>query len=246
MKKERIQKIIANAGFCSRRKAEELIAKNFVLCNGKTVKLGDKATFKDSIYVNNKKINFENNSEKIYVVLNKPKGFVTTMQDEKGRKTVADLAKKQYEERLFPVGRLDCNSQGLIILTNDGEFANFVMHPSSNIYKTYKVTIPCKIAENDAKKLENGVFLNSQKTAKTKVEILKSYDEISTFLIRMHEGKKRQIREMVKKVFNCNVIKLVRIKIGIIKLNNLKPGKMRPLTKHELNFFRNLQKNKKN
>ena len=140
MEKTRIQKIIADAGYCSRRKAEELISKGRVKVNGRPIKLGDKAGFKDLITIDGEKLFVPRRKNNIYIMMNKPRGYVTTMSDELDRRCVTDLL-EDVGERVYPVGRLDRNSEGLLLFTNDGEFANSIMHPSRHIAKTYRVTV---------------------------------------------------------------------------------------------------------
>ncbi len=245
MKSEKIQKIISNLGNYSRRQAEKLIRQKEVKCNGVTVKIGERAFFTDRIEVKKTAILKNEQNKKKYVVLNKPKGVVTTMADEKGRKTIRDIAKIKYKERLYPVGRLDLNSQGLLILTNDGEFANFVMHPKNRIKKTYKVSIEKKITPYDVEKLQTLNLQQYNHNSQKKVKILCTTKEYSVFLITLNEGKKRQIRNMVRIVFGIEVKKLERIRIGPVKLSKLKPGQMRDLTQKELESFYCLMKKSK-
>lgn len=235
MEKQRIQKIIAQKGFCSRRKAEMLIRLKKVSCNGKIAKLGDLAAFDDLILVDGVLLN--NKENKRYIMLNKPTGFVTTTSDEKNRKTVLDLL-KGVKERVYPVGRLDINTSGLLFLTNDGEFANFVMHPSSNLEKTYRVTVEKKLSSFAIKSLKEGVLIEGKKTAKCKIKIISLKEDLSVFLIVLHEGRKRQIRKMVKAVLNCEVKKLTRLQIGPIKLNGLPKGHYKDFSVKELELIR--------
>ena len=234
MKMQRIQKIISAAGFCSRREAENLIIKGAVRCNNNTVTLGDKACLTDYITIYNKHIKIKKKEDYLYIMLNKPRGYVTTMKDEKGRKTVRSLV-KGLGVRVYPIGRLDLKSEGLLLLTNDGNFANFVMHPSNKIEKTYIVTINKKISEKDINIIENGVYINNIKTAPCKLYVKLSGDSKSVVIFKMHEGKKREIRNIVAKVLNANVKKLKRIKIGSLSLGSLKVGQYRKLSLAEVN-----------
>lgn len=234
MEKIRIQKLISNYLACSRRKAEDIIKNKIVVCNGTRVKLGDKASLEDEISIDGVKLELNGKNEKIYLMLNKPRGYVTTLSDEKGRKTVLDLIYPKIKQRVYPVGRLDKNSQGLLFLTNDGEFCNSIIHPKNKIEKIYIVTIKKEISEEDVTKLENGVYLDGKKTRRCRVEVLYSNPQKSKFKIFLREGKKRQIRNMVKEVLNTEVITLKRIAIGNVKLNNLLVGQFRKLTKKEL------------
>ncbi|MBS7370321.1 MAG: rRNA pseudouridine synthase, partial [Oscillospiraceae bacterium] len=172
MEKIRIQKIIADSGYCSRRKAEELITRGVVTVNGRAVSLGDKADpANDLIRVGDDEISAAS-AEKRYIMLNKPRGYVTTMQDEMGRKTAAELL-TGVSERVYPVGRLDRNSEGLLIFTNDGAFANDIMHPSKHVSKTYRVTIDGKVTEEQIAHLMAGVELDDGvKTLTCNVEVL--------------------------------------------------------------------------
>ena len=244
MKKERIQKIIATSGVCSRRKAEELIKKSRVKCNSKVVKLGDKATFKDVIYIDDRPISL-NKRKNIYIMLNKPKGYVTTTKDEKGRKTVLCLIEHEIKERVYPVGRLDYNSQGLLLLTNDGDFANLIMQPKNHIEKQYLVEIKKQIKLEDVEKLRNGVMINGIKTKKAKVKVLKSTQNLSEILITIHEGRNKQIRKMFKAVLNCEVKKLKRISIGSLTLSNLSCGKFKYLSLKDIEKLKNMACSKK-
>ena len=241
MEKERIQKIIAKMLPCSRRKAEDLIKEKKVFCNGSIVELGDKATEKDKIFVENLLLK-SSKKKNIYLMLNKPPGYVTTLSDEKNRKTVIDLIYPKIKERIYPIGRLDLNSQGLLLLTNDGEFCNMILHPRNKIKKIYHVTTKKNISKEEIKNLEEGVIIDNFKTKPCKVEIIFNSAKKSKFKITLHEGKKRQIRKMVENVMNIKVEKLKRIQIGSIKLNGLPIGKFRFLNKKEVESLRNIDK----
>ena len=159
----RLQKFISQCGIASRRKAEELIVQGKVKINGKTAVLGDKVTPNDKVYVSGKRVVMPKTHYR-YIMLNKPRGFITTMNDERGRKCVAELV-KNVGGRVYPIGRLDKDSEGLLIFTNDGEFANKVMHPRNSVYKFYRVTVRPDITEDQLVKLETGVELDGVKTA---------------------------------------------------------------------------------
>ncbi len=222
----RLQKYIASAGVCSRRAAEEYIKNGRVKVNGKVVsELGVKVTTKDAVFVDNKKIEIENN--KIYIMLNKPHGYITTMCDEKGRKCVKDLIHEK--ERVFPLGRLDRDTTGLLLLTNDGDFANKVMHPSKEIYKTYVAKIDKEITLEDVEKLKNGVDIGDFVTSKAKVKILKE----NLVEIKICEGKNRQVRRMFDSL-GYKVLKLNRTKVGQLELKNLKMGSYIKLTEKDI------------
>lgn len=223
-KSERVQKIISNAGYCSRRKAEELIEKGLVFVNSRRIHLGDRADArKDEITVNGKKLEF---SKKIYLIFNKPYGYLTTTKDPKNSKTIMRFIKTK--ERVYPVGRLDKDSEGLLILTNDGDFANKIMHPRYEINKTYFVAVDKKISDENIKNLEEGVLVEERKTSKAKVERLTEKE----FNITIHEGRKRIIRKMLA-ALGYNVVRLIRISIGKLQLGDLKAGRCRELSEKE-------------
>lgn len=237
MKKERIQKIIADFGFCSRRKAEELISQNRVMCNGKKVNLGDKADFNDVITIDGEPIKLKRNKKKIYIMLYKPRGYVSTMSDERGRKCVADLV-KDLPCRVYPIGRLDVNSEGLLLFTNDGNFANDIMHPSSHVNKIYRVTIRPDITDQQVAKLSEGVYIDGKKTAPALVNILSKEPNRVVVEMTISEGRNRQIRKMMDSV-GVRVVRLKRTSIGPIKLGMLKPGRWRELKPDELSSLKN-------
>lgn len=240
MNMQRIQKIISAAGFCSRRKAEELIEKGAVKCNNRVVTLGDKAYLTDYITIYNTHLKIKEKRNCLYIMLNKPRGYVTTMKDEKGRKTVRNLV-EGLGARVYPVGRLDLKSEGLLLLTNDGDFANFVMHPNNKIEKTYSVTIDKKISAEDVNIIENGVYINQVKTAPCKLCIKLNSANRSVVIFKMYEGKKREIRNIVATVLKANVKKLKRIKIGALSLGSLKIGQYRKLSQEEVNSILYMQ-----
>lgn len=216
MEEIRINKYIASSGVCSRRKAEEYILAGKVLVNGVVnTELGYKVKEEDIVVVDGKQISLE--ESKVYIMLNKPKGYVTTSQEQFGRPSVLDIVK--VEERVYPVGRLDMDSEGLLILTNDGEFSNNVIHPTKHISKKYEVVLKENITEVSIKKLENGVDIGGYVTRPAKVE--KVTDK--KILITIGEGKNRQVRRMIEVVDN-KVLNLKRIAIGGLKLDKLKSG----------------------
>ena len=223
----RINKFIASSGVCSRRKADELIKHNKVTINGNTViQLSMQVDEnKDIVCVEGKKISLEN--KKMYLMLNKPVGYITTNDEQFGRKCTSDLIHEK--ERLFPIGRLDMDSEGLILFTNDGEFSNRLMHPSKKIEKTYIVKLNKKINDEKIELLKNGVDIGGYITKEAKIERIAS----NVIKITISEGKNRQIRRMCDSV-GLKVIKLKRIKIGNIQLGNLAVGKYRYLTKKEI------------
>ena len=216
MEEIRINKYIASSGVCSRRKAEEYILAGKVLVNGVVnTELGYKVKEEDIVVVDEKQISLEEN--KVYIMLNKPKGYVTTSKEQFGRPSVLDIVK--VEERVYPVGRLDMDSEGLLILTNDGEFSNNVIHPTKHISKKYEVVLKENITETAIKKLESGVDIGGYVTRPAKVE--KVTDK--KILITIGEGKNRQVRRMIEAVDN-KVLNLKRIAIGGLKLDKLKSG----------------------
>ena len=168
----RLQKFISQCGIASRRKAEELILQGSVKINGKTAVLGDKVTASDKVFVKGKRIVMPKAKYR-YIMLNKPRGFITTMSDERGRKCVAELV-QDVGERVYPIGRLDKDSEGMLVLTNDGEFANKVMHPKNSVYKIYRVTVRPSIDEEQIVKLETGIMLDGKKTAPAIVHVVQS------------------------------------------------------------------------
>lgn len=231
---ERLQKYMASCGVASRRKCEEFILEGRVKVNGVVVnELGTKVLVdKDIIEFDGVKIDKED--EKVYYILNKPTGVITSASDERGRKTVIDIVKSK--ERIFPIGRLDYNTSGLLLLTNDGEIFNKIMHPRVELFKTYIADVKGYITDKDIEQLKNGIDIGGYVTAKAKVFIQKRDDNRSTIRISISEGKNRQIRRMCSKI-NHDVINLKRISIGDIKLGELKIGEYRKLNTKELNFL---------
>lgn len=234
---ERLQKYLANCGVASRRKCEDLIKEGKVKVNGKVVtELGTKVTEKDKVEYNGKII--KENNKKVYILLNKPIGYVTTVKDQFDRPTVMDLVKKE-KTRLVPVGRLDMYTSGALILTNDGEFINKITHPKNEIEKTYNVTLAGIITEEEAGKLKNGVEIEENgekvKTGKAKVKILKTDEEknLSRVQITIHEGKNREVRKMCEAI-DKKVLALHRAKIGNLDVKDLKLGTYKYLTQKDL------------
>lgn len=240
MEEIRLQKYMAECGVASRRKAEEYILDGKVQVNGKVVReLGTKINpDKDEVYFNNRKISKQKRN--VYILLNKPLGYVTTTKDQFNRDTVLDLI-KNIKERVVPVGRLDMYTSGALILTNDGEFTYKITHPSHEINKTYIATVKGIITEEEIEKLRNGVEIEDYKTRPAKVKIMKTDFEkdISRIEITIHEGKNRQVRKMCEAI-GRNVMALHRTKIGDINVKDLKIGEWRYLTPKEVE---KLQKN---
>ncbi|GIO30829.1 MULTISPECIES: pseudouridine synthase [Paenibacillus] len=241
---ERLQKILAQAGIASRRKCEELILAGKVEVNGETVSvLGTKADpEQDIITVEGKPIR---NETKIYVMLNKPKGVITSAKDPAGRKIVTDYV-KGIKERIYPVGRLDYDTEGLLLLTNDGEFANMLTHPKHHVPKTYLATVEGIPHGSDLDKLRAGIQLEDGMTSPAEVE----YKDIdvdkneAVITITIHEGRNRQVRRMFDAISH-KVIRLKRVSFGDLQLQNLKRGLYRHLTKNEVEALKNMAKSGK-
>lgn len=225
---ERLNKYIASCGICSRRKADELIQCGKVEVNGKIVtELGYKVEEKDIVKVNDRIISKE--EEKVYIMLNKPKGYVTTSNEQFGRKSVLNLINENV--RVYPIGRLDMYTEGLLLLTNDGDFANKVMHPKNEIEKVYEVTTSTEITDSQIKSLESGVDIGDYVTKEAKVKKI-SKDK---FEITIHEGKNRQVRRMCEAV-KIKLLNLKRVQEGKLTLGTLQTGKYRYLTEKEKNM----------
>lgn len=237
MEKVRLQKLIAESGRCSRRKAEELIKEGKVKVNGHPAQIGDSAGYNDIISVGGERLYLEKKRKKYYIMLNKPRGYVTTMSDELDRKCVTELL-NGIDERVFPVGRLDRNSEGMLLFTNDGKFANDIMHPSRHISKTYRVTVRPSVSEDQLVKLSAGVEIDGRKTLPATVEVMSEQDGRVVLLIVIKEGRNRQVRKMCEAV-GLEVARLRRIAIGPVKLGMLKPGTWRELTSEEVRALRN-------
>ncbi|RJQ16391.1 MAG: rRNA pseudouridine synthase [Nitrospiraceae bacterium] len=228
---ERLQKILAKCGIASRRKAEEMILEGLVKVNGAPATLGMKADLdRDHIKVRGKLI--RNVESKVYLIFNKPEKCLTSMADSEGRPTVKDFL-KGVRAHVFPVGRLDYNSEGLLILTNDGDLANAILHPSKKIPKTYLVKVDGFLEDKDVSRLEKGIRLDDGMTAPAKVKKIKKTEANSWIEMTIHEGRKRQIRRMLERVGHP-VIKLRRTRINGISLGRLELGAIRYLTPEEI------------
>ena len=232
---ERIQKVISNLGYASRREAEKLILDGKVKVNGEIVReLGTKVTKKDVITVCGDVLDKNKNYE--YYILNKPRGVISSVSDPCSRKTVVDLI--ETDARIYPIGRLDYDTTGVLLLTNDGELANKLMHPSSNIEKTYVVKVDGLVTGKDIKILRNGVIINGKKTYPAKVK-LKSYNkktDKSIVVLTIHEGKNHQVKNMFK-VLGYDVLKLKREKYADLDLVGLRVGEYRKLTNKEVSVL---------
>lgn len=230
--KVRVQKILAQRGVCSRRKAEEMIEAGRVTVNGRVVKLGDGAApGKDEIAVDGQRLGREG-GRRVYLALHKPRGFVTTMADERGRRCVAQLV-EDVGCRVYPVGRLDKDSEGLLLLTNDGEFANLAAHPSGHVAKTYRVTLRPGVTEEQLNRLSTGIELDGKKTAPAKVRVLQEERGRAVVEIVLYEGRNREIRRMCE-ALGLEVARLKRTAMGPVRLGMLPQGKYRELTDEEV------------
>ncbi|RED61574.1 pseudouridine synthase [Cohnella lupini] len=230
---ERLQKVLANAGVASRRKCEELITAGKVTVNGEVVtELGVKADpTKDAITVSGKPIKKE---AKVYIIFNKPKGVITSVSDPQGRSVVTDYL-KEIKERLYPVGRLDYDSEGLLLMTNDGDLAHKLTHPSHHVPKTYHATVERVPHGNALEKLQKGIKLEDGMTAPAEVEYhdIDPEKKFATISITIHEGRNRQVRRMFEAI-NHPVTRLKRISFGGLQLGNLQRGKNRRLSAEEV------------
>ena len=239
LEKVRLQKIIADSGICSRRKAEELIAQGRVKINGRPCKVGDKADpIKDIVSIDGERVVFERKKTYRYIMLNKPRGYVTTMSDELDRKCVTELL-DGVDARVYPIGRLDKNSEGLLLFTNDGNFANEIMHPSKHVTKTYRVTVRPDVDDEVLVKLSEGVVIDGRKTLPCTVLVLDKQPGRTVLQMTISEGRNRQIRKMCEAV-GLEVARLKRTAVGPIKLGMLKPGTWRDLKPEELRALRNV------
>lgn len=228
---QRLQKIIAEMGITSRRKAEGLILEGRVTVNGKVAGIGMKADpLKDHVKVDGKLLTRP--EKKVYLVFNKPRGVVTSLSDPEGRPTVHDFL-KGIRERVFPVGRLDYDSEGMLLLTNDGDFSHAVLHPSKKIPKTYLAKIKGALDQDAMEKLRTGIKLDGVLTAPAKARFIRKTENNSWIEMTIYEGRKRQIRRMLERVGHP-VIRLMRIRIDGIEMGSLKPGKYRPLSEAEM------------
>ena len=227
---ERLQKIIAARGLCSRRQAEKWIEEGRVRVNGNTAHLGDTADVtEDVIEVDGKRL--PKAGKKVYLMLNKPRGYVTTLSDEKGRKNAAQLV-ENCGTRVYPVGRLDMDSEGLLLFTNDGEFANLLMHPRHEVEKTYRVWVTGYTEEN-LELLKQPIELDGYRIKPPKVRLLHASGEKATVEVIIHEGRNRQVRRMCQAA-GMNVARLVRVAEGKLRMGDLKSGAWRHLRSDEV------------
>lgn len=231
---ERLQKYMAHCGIASRRKCEEIIVEGRVSINGKAVSdLGHKVDIGDKVFLDGELILPE--AKKIYIALNKPTGYVSTVKDERGRKTILDLI--EIKERIYPVGRLDYDTSGLILLTNDGEIYNKIIHPRAEKEKVYIALIKGVPSKSEVNSFNNGLDIGGYVTAPAQMKIIKTQGNATEVIITIHEGKNRQIRKMCEKI-NHEVIKLKRISVGKVYLHDLEEGKWRYLTGDEISYLK--------
>lgn len=238
---DRVQKLIANSGYCSRRKAEELILKKKVLVNGMVANLGDKASLSDEILVEGNPIGYES---KEYFLFYKPRGVVCTTKDDKGRKTVLDYF-DDIPKRIYPIGRLDYDTTGVLLLTNDGDFANLLMHPSNKIDKFYVAKVKGIVTGDEIKKLKQGILLDESKVYPSRVKLKKIDKKSLTSIVEItiHEGKNHEVKRIFESI-DHEVLKLKRESFAFIGLGNLKSGERRMLTTKEVRQLKNLARYK--
>lgn len=230
----RINKFLSSLGIASRRAIDKYIEEGRIKVNGVIASTGIDVTEQDEIYIDNKKIETKRIEEKVYFMLNKPLEVLSASSDDRGRKTVVDLIKT--DKRIFPIGRLDYMTSGLILLTNDGELFNRLVHPKSEIYKKYYIKVFGEVKKEEIEELKKGVLLEDGKTLPAKVSGIK-YDKNKTSMyISIREGRNRQIRRMIEK-FGYKVLMLRREKIGELSLGDLKEGKYRELTREEIEYL---------
>lgn len=232
MEKVRLQKFMAEAGVASRRKSEELIAKGHVKVNGKTVtEMGIKVDNRDKIEVDGMPLEEE---KKRYILMYKPRGVISAVKDDKGRKVVTDLLEEDVDERIYPIGRLDYDTSGLLLLTNDGEFANHLMHPRYHVEKAYIAKVEGFLSTEEIKKLENGIKLKGYTTSKAKVKVMSKDKKKNSTIVRIviHEGHNHQVKNMFDAVGH-KVEKLSRESYDFLTLNGLVSGQYRDLTRQE-------------
>lgn len=239
---ERLQKVIAQSGYCSRRKAEELIKNSKVKVNGKIItELGTKVNSSDQIFIDNKLLSQE---EKLYFLLNKPRGVISSSNDEKNRKTVVDII--ETDKRIYPIGRLDYDTTGILLLTNDGDFANEMMHPSNEIDKVYIAKVNGILKGKEINQLKYGVVVDGKKTSPAKVKLRKIDKKNNTCIVELiiHEGRNHQVKKMIEAV-GFEVLKLKREKFGFLTLKGLNSGEYRSLSRKEISKLHDLAVNSK-
>lgn len=233
MKEIRLQKFMADSGIASRRKSEELIAAGKVKVNGHVASIGDKVDpKKDIVTVSGQKVIRTKQKDYRYIMLHKPRGFITTMSDEMDRKCVAQLI-EDVGVRVYPVGRLDRDSEGMLLFTNDGEFANAMTHPSKHVTKTYRVTVRPAVTEDQITALTTGIMIEGKKTLPAEVHVVTRQEGRVVLEIILSEGRNREIRKMCESL-GLEVARLKRIAVGTVKMGMLKQGDWRDLTEDEV------------
>lgn len=231
--KVRLQKFMADNGIASRRKCEEMIEQGMVKVNGKVAEIGDKVDPKhDKVAVRGRKLTAASTGKQRYIMLHKPRGFITTMQDEQGRRCVAELV-GDVGVRVYPVGRLDRESEGMLLMTNDGEFSNAMTHPTRHVPKTYRVTIRPKITDEQIAAFQSGIEIDGRMTAPAGIRILEKTEGRVVVEVILYEGRNRQIRRMFEEL-GIEVARLKRTAVGSVKLGMLPQGKWRDLTDDEV------------
>lgn len=235
MEKIRIQKYLSDAGICSRRAAEALVADGKITVNLRPCEIGQKVSDDDVIICDGKRVSRQPGGKKVYIMLNKPRGYVTTNHDESGRDCVADLV-ADVGVRVYPVGRLDRESEGLLLLTNDGEFANTLTHPSHMIPKIYNVKVRGFLTEQQFSALRAPMLIDGYEIKPVQVDVIGEGEDSTLLRFRLYEGRNRQIRKMCETV-RIHVMRLTRVAIGDIAIGNLKPGKWQPLTQAQIGYL---------
>ena len=232
----RINKYLAECGLASRRKCEAFVLEGRVKINGKQIsELSTEVRGGDVVTVDGNKV--QPIKKHVYLIMNKPKGYICTASDEFGRKTVLDLIRSDRSERIFPVGRLDYDTEGLLILTTDGDLSNRLMHPRNEIPKTYIAKVEGEIPEEQLDKLRSGIILDGVKTKKSRIKLLEFKDGMSRFEVVISEGRNRQVRRMFESI-NKEVVFLKRVAIGDLKLGGLNRGEYRDLFPEEVNYLK--------
>lgn len=231
----RINKYLASSGIASRRESDKLVQDGRVTVNGKVVSLGIEVNDSDKVCVDGKPVSIKKNE---YYILNKPKGYICSVSDDRGRKTVLDLMPKNIG-RIYPVGRLDYDSEGLLILTTDGELAQHLTHPSNNVPKTYLVKVEGRLTESDLNPIRSGIEIDGYVTKKSKANIVETNKDFTKAHITIYEGKNREIRKMFSAI-GKEVSLLKRIKIGELSLKGLDRGEYRKLTNHEVEYLKSI------
>ena len=231
----RINKYLASSGIASRRESDKLVQDGRVTVNGKVVSLGIEVSDSDKVCVDGKPVSIKKNE---YYILNKPKGYICSVSDDRGRKTFLDLMPKNIG-RIYPVGRLDYDSEGLLILTTDGELAQHLTHPSNNVPKTYLVKVEGRLTESDLNPIRSGIEIDGYVTKKSKANIVETNKDFTKAHITIYEGKNREIRKMFSAI-GKEVSLLKRIKIGELSLKGLDRGEYRKLTNHEVEYLKSI------